>query len=210
MSLYNVDSSLCPAGEGGGSSFTASYFVPSRGPPSKVMVDINNGDLVAKYPGYTHISYTHEGTRYNNSQCSFCPYSSSPPELLKTEYLLSGGIRLLPTPMYGPCFDGMASTKMNCVQVSSPTLPSCIPTLIFIYLFSSKNILWGGGDLYKHTKIESLFVSARFLWRIFFPRSETDAGNKPPLFCTQLDRWTFNRSHYKCARHIKHPCETTH
>lgn len=116
MNLYNVPSSLCQNNDGIDSK--ATYFEPSRGPPSQVTVDTSNGNLVAHYPGYTTKSYGYEGTRYyNNTQCSFCPYSSSPPEVLKTEYLLSGGIRLLPTPMYGPCFDGASSTKMNCVQV---------------------------------------------------------------------------------------------
>ena len=54
-----------------------------------------------------------QGTRYNDSRCSFCPYSAEAP---RAEYFFPGGVRNRHTPMYGPCLDGLESIRMSCVQ----------------------------------------------------------------------------------------------
>lgn len=88
-------------------------FAPRWGPPPPVVV--HGEELWVSYPMSRTLAYGYEGARYNETQCSFCPYSGSP-EVLIPEYLGAGGVRNQHTPMYGPCLNGAASTKMPCVQ----------------------------------------------------------------------------------------------
>jgi len=78
-------------------------------------VRIENGELKPSYPTAITDAYNYEGSRRNGSKCLFCPYHQYPDEFAP-EWFLLGNIRFLPTPMYGPCFNGQKSAKINCVQ----------------------------------------------------------------------------------------------
>lgn len=109
---YFVSSSYCTV-DLAQSQKSFELFAPRWGPPPPVTV--KGGELLVSYPMSRTLAYGYEGARYNDSKCSFCPYSGSP-EILLPEYLGAGGIRNQHTPMYGPCLNGAASTKMPCVQ----------------------------------------------------------------------------------------------
>jgi len=110
MPQYLVSSALCTAAP---QATQVTFYSPTRGAPPPVIVQ--GSQLLVSYPAPITQSYYYEATRYNESKCSFCPYSEYP-ETLYPEYLLSGGVRMLPTPMYGPCLDGMPSTRTACTQ----------------------------------------------------------------------------------------------
>ena len=89
-----------------------------RGPLPPVRVEAN-GDLSISYPATDPSTYRLEGVLSDDitGACHYCPYSE-PPQVVLEEYVPSSGIRNLPNPMYGPCFDGQPSVlnRMGCVQ----------------------------------------------------------------------------------------------
>lgn len=90
------------------------YFGPRWGAPAPVQAA--GGELWVSYPTPSTLTYGYEGSRYNASRCSFCPYSNSPPEARAPEYLAPGGLRDRHMPLHGPCLNGAPSTRMPCVQ----------------------------------------------------------------------------------------------
>jgi hypothetical protein len=95
-------------------------YAPWRGPLPEVEVDTLSGVISVYYPQVVTdsaetTSYTIEGVRYSGGRCSFCPYSGTQ-EPAWPEILQSGGIRYMPSPMAGPCFNGNAALPMACVQ----------------------------------------------------------------------------------------------
>ena len=114
--LYNVPQTLCPLA--GRTPTAVDAYGPWRGPLPPVTVNTAAGTLTAHYPPLMPLTYLTEGVLYNASLCGFCPYSESPPQDIPAEYLLPGGIRYLPMPMFGPCIDGQPSTHtlLSCIQ----------------------------------------------------------------------------------------------
>ena len=90
-------------------------YIPRFGPLDPVVVDMVSRKLNATYPATDRVEYYYEATRLNNVDCSYCPYHYAP-EVFDPEWFQSGGFRLIPTPMYGPCLNGRAARKINCVQ----------------------------------------------------------------------------------------------
>lgn len=90
-------------------------YIPRFGPLDPVTVDQVSKKLNAIYPATDKLEYYYEATRLNNIDCTYCPYHY-PPEVFDPEWYQSGGFRLIPTPMYGPCLNGRPAKKMNCVQ----------------------------------------------------------------------------------------------
>ena len=113
---YFVSENYCEAGVSG-QTLTSSAYGAWLGP--LIPVTVQNGMLVTHYPQLVNRTYSFEGSLINGSQCSFCPYSDFP-QTVAPEYLAAGGIRSVPYPMYGPCFDGQPSTTqanmLSCVQ----------------------------------------------------------------------------------------------
>ena len=87
-------------------SFPINYqrYIPKFGPVKNVPIE--------------SAGYYYEGTRLNDTDCCFCPYHQYP-EVFDPEWLSSGGFRRIPQPMYGPCFNGAPSEKINCIQDQS-------------------------------------------------------------------------------------------
>ena len=109
MEKYFVPSNLCVTDIA--NVRTLQYFNARFGPLPPVTV--NGGELLVSYPTTVHKDYSYEGTRFNASRCSFCPYSAEAP---RPEYFFAGGVRNRHIPMYGPCLDGLESIRMPCVQ----------------------------------------------------------------------------------------------
>ena len=159
MDKYVVSSNLCTASSSSSSTLLR-HYAPTRGPPQPVTVDNVSQQLIANYPADITEQYFYEGTRYNASQCCFCPYSSAP-EIIYPEYLMQGGIRLLPTPMYGPCLDGMPSLKMACIQ----NLILHPPEFVGEYFFPDQQIVLASlrvlsFPFFAHTWIEGTYPSS--------------------------------------------------
>ena len=120
MSKYILDATACDESSPGLTSIPYGTFGLYRGPLRAVQVDNATNELIITYPADNaggDLVYKLEGVRLNYSICSYCPYSAWP-EAQYPEYIPSSGIRNVPAPMYGPCFDGQASTvnRMSCVQ----------------------------------------------------------------------------------------------
>jgi len=99
-------------------------YGPAYGPLRPVLYNASSagGTLTLTYPviltsSAPGVAWQIEAVRLNGTVCSFCPYSEYP-EQVPPEYLNAGGIRDVPSPMYGPCFNGQPSTAntMSCVQ----------------------------------------------------------------------------------------------
>ncbi len=125
-SYYSVPQNLCVTLFTQGTTTTPyTFFGDWRGPLPPVGVDLVTNTLVFQLPKPVDTRrYTTEAVRYNlntgsasDLKCGFCPYSAWPEEPW-VEYRGVAGMRMSPTPMYGPCIDGDGSidNRMTCVQ----------------------------------------------------------------------------------------------
>ena len=98
---------------------TYQAFGASSGPIPPVQIDSVTNEFILSYPASVQSTYTLEGVRSSDYQCSYCAVGIAP-ELPPTpfEFLAAAGTRSAYFPMLGPCFDGAAAAanRMSCVQ----------------------------------------------------------------------------------------------
>jgi hypothetical protein len=111
---YNVPNGACI--DTIGVSYEVNVYNSYRGPLTLPEVDLVTGMINSYYPNSSTLEYSTEGVRFIDPRCGFCPYSGPYEPSVRPEYLMSGGVRFSPDPMYGPCFDGKTSVRLNCVQ----------------------------------------------------------------------------------------------
>jgi hypothetical protein len=119
MNYYYVQPGYCAAQNAKTVATFSHYF----GQLPLPVVDDALGIINISYPyskirAGDHLGYQVEGVlSHENSaySCSFCPYHQIP-GLNIPENFQVGGFRYVHLPMYGPCFNGELSTRINCVQ----------------------------------------------------------------------------------------------
>jgi hypothetical protein len=113
LNIYNfVNDAMC--GADNPPQKTSLRYDSRSGPLEAASVEGKTIHYAYPYPPVSDF-YRYEGTRRNGTICSFCPYHQYP-EVFSPEFFLLGNIRVIPTPMYGPCFNGLPSKKISCVQ----------------------------------------------------------------------------------------------